>query len=141
MQQLLRRQEVKLAALAKIIKLNKVDKMITYHQLQPDKDKKILFGWQEVNTLPTGKELVLSRPKGKRSGEVSLSTKEDYEKYFKSIVGVSHSDLLASQDDHSFEGIKLNRDFALLMAKFLVDGKGFSWDNKMEYLLLDDKIS
>lgn len=130
-----------MAALAKIIKLNKVDKMISYHQLQPDKDKKILFGWQEVNTLPVGKDLVLSRPKGKKKGEVSLATKEDYERYFRSIVGVTHSDLLAGPELTSFENIKLNKDFALLMAKFLSDGKGFSWDNKMEYILLDDKIS
>ena len=130
-----------MAALAKILKTNKVDRMISYHQLEPDKDRRILFGWQEVNNLPTGKELVLSRPKGKRKGDVSLSTKEDYEKYFKSIVGLGYEELLLDPNKHQFEGVKLNKDFALLMAKFLKEGISFSWDNKVEYLLLQEKIS
>ena len=131
-----------MAALAKILKTHKVDKILRYHQLPPDKDRRIAFGWEEKNELPKDKELIICRPTKRQKGEVSISTREDYIYYFSAIAGSSPSDFLAKIESlkDELENLKLEVHFAKDMAKLLTDGISFSWNNK-EFLIIEEKIS
>jgi len=134
--------EEKLAALAKILKTHKVDKILGYRQLPPDRENRILFGWEEKNELPTGKELIVCRPAKKKKGEVNISTKDDYVSYFSAIAGVAPTQFLGDLDslEGEIKSLKLEVDFAKSMAILLTEGTPFSWGDK-EFLMIEDKIS
>jgi len=133
-----------LATLPKILKTYKVDKILGYHQLPPNKERQILFGWQEKNELPNGKDLVLSRPQKKKKGEVSIATKEDYFSYYTAIAGCTPEEFIAKMEELAVplkeEGLKIHVDFAEGMARFLITGGTFSWGD-VEFLHLEEKVS
>ena len=131
-----------MAALAKILKTHKVDKILGYRQLAPDKDRKIIFGWEEKNELPKDAELILSRPIKRQKGEVSIATKDDYILYFSAIIGSNPSEFLSESESlkNEVRMIKIEPEFATNMAKLLVDGNGFTWKNR-EFLVIEEKIS
>jgi hypothetical protein len=134
MQLLLRRSEERLATLAKILKTYKVDKILGYHQLPPNKDRQIIFGWEEKNELPKDKDLILCRPLRKKRGDISLATKEDYLSYYTAIAGYTPSEFIVKIEQSSDLLDTLNG-----MAKFLTTGGTFSWGD-VEFIMLDDKI-
>lgn len=133
-----------MATLPKILKTYKVDKILGYHQLPPNKDRQILFGWQEKNELPNGKDLILSRPQKKKKGEISIATKEDYFAYYTAIAGCTPAEFILkieeSADTIRDLDLKLHVDFADGMAKFLTTGGTFSWGD-VEFLHLEEKIN
>jgi len=133
-----------LATLPKILKTYKVDKILGYHQLPPNKERQILFGWQEKNELPIGKELILSRPQKRKKAEITIATKEDYFSYYTAIAGCSPAEFITkmeeSEDILKDANLKLQVEFADGMARFLMRGGLFSWGD-IEFLLLEEKIS
>lgn len=133
-----------MATLPKILKTYKVDKILGYHQLPPNKERQILFGWQEKNELPAGKDLILSRPQKKKNGEITIATKEDYFSYYTAIAGYTPAEFVIkieeSEDVLKNENLKLHVDFADGMAKFLMTGGSFSWGD-IEFVMLEEKIN
>lgn len=133
-----------MATLPKILKTYKVDKILGYHQLPPNKERQILFGWQEKNELPAGKDLILSRPQKKKKGEITIATKEDYFSYYTAIAGYTPAEFVIkieeSEDVLKNENLKLHVDFADGMAKFLMTGGSFSWGD-IEFVMLEEKIN
>ncbi len=134
-----------MATLPKILKAYKVDKILGYHQLPPNKERQILFGWQEKNELPSGKDLIISRPQKKKKGEISIATKEDYVSYYTAIAGgLGPAEFIQkveeSEDILRDQNLMIQTEFALGMAKFLTSGDTFSWGD-VEFLLLEEKIS
>jgi hypothetical protein len=132
-----------LATLPKILKSHKVDKILGYHQLPPNKERQILFGWQEKNELPKDKDLILSRPQKRKKGEITIATKEDYFSYYTAIAGCTPAEFVIKIKES--EGIledlnlKLHVDFADGMAKFLITGGTFSWGD-VEFIMLEDRV-
>ena len=131
-----------MATLPKILKTYKVDKILGYRQLPPEKDGKVLVGWEERNELPAGKELVICRPVKKSKGEITVATKEDYISFFFVAAGTSPADFVSKIQDLNSEikDLKLQVDFAKSMAKLLLNGTSFSWDTK-EFLVIEEKLS
>lgn len=138
-----------------ILKKYNVDRVIGYHELPSDKDGKILFGWQEKNDLPLGEKLVLSRQFGSTTLEqghtaplsgdgkpdiIVLAAKADYLIYFEHLVGVSPAEYI-SKSDKLKSDFKINNAFILDIALFLTTGEKFTWDSKVEYLLLPEVIT
>lgn len=144
MQLLLRKLEERLATLAKILKTHKVDKILGYHQLPPNKDRQIVFGWEEKNELPKDKDLILCRPLKKKKGDISIATKEDYFSYYTAIAGYTPAEFLSkieqSSDLLENLNLKIQVDFADGMAKFLISGGTFSWGD-VEFIMLDDRVA
>lgn len=143
-----------MAKLASILKQYSVDRVIGYHELPPDKDGKILFGWQEKNDLPLGEKLVLSRQFGNTTLEqghtaplsgdgnpdiVVLATRADYLIYFDHLVGVSPAEYI-SKSDRLKSDFKINNAFILDIALFLTTGDKFTWDHKVEYQIIKEVI-
>jgi len=132
-----------LATLPKILKTHKVDKILGYHQLPPNKERQILFGWQEKNELPKDKALILSRPQ-KKKGEITIATKEDYFAYYTAIAGCTPAEFVIKMEESADLlkdlDLKLHVDFADGMAKFLMTGGTFSW-GEVEFIMLEEKIS
>lgn len=132
-----------MATLPKILKSHKVDKILGYHQLPPNKERQILFGWQEKNELPKDKDLILSRPQKRKKGEITIATKEDYFSYYTAIAGCTPAEFVIKIKES--EGIledlnlKLHVDFADGMAKFLITGGTFSWGD-VEFIMLEDRV-
>ena len=133
-----------MATLPKILKTHKVDKILGYHQLPPNKERQILFGWQEKNELPKDKALILSRPQRKKKGEITIATKEDYFAYYTAIAGCTPAEFVIKMEESADLlkdlDLKLHVDFADGMAKFLMTGGTFSW-GEVEFIMLEDKIS
>jgi hypothetical protein len=132
-----------LATLPKILKNHKVDKILGYHQLPPNKDRQILFGWQEKNELPKDKDLILSRPQKRKKGEITIATKEDYFSYYTAIAGCTPAEFVIKikESEGTLEdlNLKLHVDFADGMAKFLITGGTFSWGD-VEFVMLEDRV-
>ena len=132
-----------MATLLKILKTYKVDKILGYHQLSPNKERQILFGWEEKNELPKDKDLILSRPQKRKKGDITIATKEDYFSYYTAIAGCTPAEFVIkmkeSSDVLSDLNLKLQTDFADGMAKFLIQGGSFSWGD-VEFLTLEEKI-
>ncbi len=129
-----------MAKLSKLLKKYKVDKILTYHQLPPDKDGKILFGWKEVNELPENQDLILSRPPGKKKGDITISTRRDYVLYFQSMVGLTIEEAVADPDNQKLSNLVVEKDFLNAMAKLLLKKKDFVWNVKTQFLYLKDII-
>jgi hypothetical protein len=134
--------EEKLATLPKILKTYKVDKILGYRQLPPEKDGKILVGWEERNELPSGKDLIICKPIKKAKGDVTIATMEDYVNYFSIVAESSPLDFLKKIEDLDSEikDLKLNLSFVKDMANLLVNRVKFSWADK-EFFIIDEKIS
>lgn len=133
-----------MATLPKILKSYGVDKIIAYHQLPPNKERQILFGWEERNDLPVNQDLVLCRPTSGYDGEITISTKDDYSSYFKAVVGCELAEFLKDHSLPRFDSLKIEKDFAVSMANLLTTGEAFSWSgaNKtLEFLIIPEKIS
>jgi hypothetical protein len=130
-----------LATLPKILKTYKVDKILGYHQLSPNKERQILFGWEEKNELPKDKELILSRPQKRKKGEITIATKEDYFSYYTAIAGCTPAEFVIKMEESSdvLKNLKLQTDFADGMAKFLMTGGSFSWGD-FEFIMIEEKI-
>ena len=132
-----------MATLPKILKTYKVDKILGYHQLPPNKERQILFGWEEKNELPKDKELILSRPQKRKKGDITIATKEDYFSYHTAIAGCTPAEFVIKMEESSNVlrdlNLKLQTDFADGMAKFLMQGGSFSWGD-VEFLTLEEKI-
>ncbi len=130
-----------MATLPKILKTYKVDKILGYRQLPPEKDGKILVGWEERNELPAGKDLIICRPAKKSKGEVTIATKDDYISFFAVTAASSPADFLLKIRDLNteLEDLKLQIDFAKSMAILLTQGTKFSWSDR-EFLIIDQKI-
>lgn len=132
-----------MATLPKILKTYKVDKILGYHQLPPNKERQILFGWEEKNELPKDKELILSRPQKRKKGDITIATKEDYFSYYTAIAGCTPAEFVIKMEESSdvlkVLNLKLQTDFADGMAKFLMQGGTFSWGD-VEFLMLEEKI-
>ena len=132
-----------MATLPKILKTYKVDKILGYHQLPPNKERQILFGWEEKNELPKDKELILSRPQKRKKGDITIATKEDYFSYYTAIAGCTPAEFVIKMEESSNVlrdlNLKLQTDFADGMAKFLMQGGTFSWGD-VEFLMLEEKI-
>lgn len=132
-----------MATLPKILKTYKVDKILGYHQLPPNKERQILFGWEEKNELPKDKELILSRPQKRKKGDITIATKEDYFSYYTAIAGCTPAEFVIKMEESSNVlrdlNLKLQTDFADGMAKFLMQGGSFSWGD-VEFLMLEEKI-
>jgi hypothetical protein len=130
-----------LATLPKILKTYKVDKILGYHQLSPNKERQILFGWEEKNELPKDKELILSRPQKRKKGEITIATKEDYFSYYTAIAGCTPAEFVIKMEESSdvLKNLKLQTDFADGMAKFLMTGGSFSWGD-VEFIIIEEKI-
>ena len=129
--------------LPKLLKKYSVDRIISYSQLPPDKESKILFGWEETTKLPPNKKLVLSVIKKGDEIENTLSCKEDYISYFNAIVGGSPEEFLEESKSPKFEKIKIDKDFSLAMAKFLVEGEEFCWKGGTmlsEFFLIEEEV-
>lgn len=138
----LRRLEEKLATLAKILKTYGVDKILGYRQLPPNKDRQILFGWEEKNDLPKDKDLIISRPQKRKRGDITIATREDYISYFSAIAGCTPEEFAEKSAEYGEEikDLKLEVDFAKNMANFLITGDTFAWGG-MEFLIIKEKIS
>lgn len=130
-----------MATLPKILKTYKVDKILGYHQLSPNKERQILFGWEEKNDLPKDKELILSRPQKRKKGEITIATKEDYFSYYTAIAGCTPAEFVIKMEESSdvLKNLKLQTDFADGMAKFLMTGGSFSWGD-FEFIMIEEKI-
>ena len=130
-----------MATLPKILKTYKVDKILGYHQLSPNKERQILFGWEEKNELPKDKELILSRPQKRKKGEITIATKEDYFSYYTAIAGCTPAEFVIKMEESSdvLKNLKLQTDFADGMAKFLMTGGSFSWGD-FEFIMIEEKI-
>jgi len=130
-----------LATLPKILKTYKVDKILGYHQLSPNKERQILFGWEEKNELPKDKELILSKPKKRKKGEITIATKEDYFSYYTAIAGCTPAEFVIKMEESSdvLKNLKLQTDFADGMAKFLMTGGSFSWGD-VDFIMIEEKI-
>ena len=132
-----------MATLPKILKTYKVDKILGYHQLPPNKERQILFGWEEKNELPKDKDLILSRPQKRKKGDITIATKEDYFSYYTAIAGCTPAEFVIKMEESSDIlrdlNLKLQTDFADGMAKFLMQGGSFSWGD-VEFLMLEEKI-
>lgn len=143
-----------MAKLASILKQYSVDRVIGYHELPPDKDGKILFGWQERNELPLGEDLILSRQFGSSTLEqgkvaplsgdgkpdiVVLATRSDYLIYFDHLVGVDPAEYISKSDQLKTD-FKINNAFILDIALFLTTGQKFTWDSKVEYRLIPETV-
>lgn len=130
-----------MATLPKILKTYRVDRILGYRQLPPSKDRKIVFGWEEKNDCPEDKDLILCRPPEGISGEVTLSTRDDYVSYFKAIVGCEVEDFLKDSDHSRFNNLMIAKDFAIRMAEFLTLGRSFVWNGIIEFSIIPEKIS
>lgn len=129
-----------MAKLASILKQHNVDRVIGYHELPPDKDGKILFGWQEKNELPLNEQLVLSRQFGDGMPDtVVLATRKDYLTYFDHLVGVLPAEYI-SKSDRLKSDFKMNNQFIMDIALFLTTGIKFIWDSKVEYQIIAEII-
>lgn len=132
-----------MATLPKILKTYKVEKILGYHQLPPNKERQILFGWEEKNELPKDKELILSRPQKRKKGDITIATKEDYFSYYTAIAGCTPSEFVIKMKESSDVlkdlNLKLHVDFADGMAKFLMTGGSFSWGD-VEFIMIEEKI-
>lgn len=131
-----------MATLPKILKTYKVDKILGYRQLPPEKDGKVLVGWEERNELPAEKDLIVCRPAKKAKGEVTIATRDDYINFFAVTAASSPADFLLKIRDLNteLEDLKLHIDFARNMAILLTEGTKFSWSDR-EFLIIDQKIS
>lgn len=129
-----------MARLPSLLKKYKVDKIISYSQMPPDKSGKILFGWTEKDDLLKDEELILSKPKGKKAGDIILSTKRDYTLYFQSLTGMTPAEVEEKNDDQRLNGLVVNREFLLMIAKLITTGDKFTWDDKTEFYALADKL-
>lgn len=130
-----------MATLPKILKAYKVDRILGYRQLPPNKENQILFGWEERNDLPADKDLILCRPTKDLNGEVTISTKEDYISYFKAIVGYEMRDFLEDSSHPRFNDLRIAKDFAISMATLLSLGQPFVWKESLEFLIIPEKVS
>ena len=130
-----------MATLPKILKTYRVDRILGYRQLPPNKEGQILFGWEERNDLPTEKSLLLCRPLEGLGGEVTISTKEDYVSYFKALVGYEVGDFLEDSNHPRFKDLKIEKDFAINIAILLNSEKAFVWKESLEFLIIPEKVS
>lgn len=133
-----------MATLPKILKSYGVDKIIAYRQLPPNKERQILFGWEEKNDLPPNNDLVLCRPASGYAGEVTISTKDDYSSYFRALVGCELAEFLKDYDLPRFSNLKIEKKFAVSIANLLTTGEAFSWsgaDKILEFSIIPEKIS
>lgn len=130
-----------MATLPKILKTYKVDKILGYHQLSPNKERQILFGWEEKNELPKDKDLILSKPQKRKKGDITIATKEDYFSYYTAIAGCTPAEFVIKIEESSdlLKNLKIETDFAGGMAKFLMTGGSFSWGD-VEFIMLEEKI-
>ena len=130
-----------MATLPKILKTYKVDKILGYHQLLPNKERQILFGWEEKNELPKDKDLILSKPQKRKKGDITIATKEDYFSYYTAIAGCTPAEFVIKIEESSdlLKNLKIETDFAGGMAKFLMTGGSFSWGD-VEFIMLEEKI-
>lgn len=124
-----------MATLAKILKAHKVDRILSYRQMPPNKEGAILFGWEEKNDLPKDKVLVISKSIKDGIWETSIATKEDYILYYKAITGHSPEDFQKNMDKVSAESLKIDFDFAVMIGKFLRDEVCFSWKDSECYIV------
>lgn len=130
-----------MATLPKILKTYRVDRILGYRQLPPNKEGQILFGWEERNDLPTERELILCRPPEGLGGEVTVSTKEDYISYFKALVAYEAGEFLEDSNHPRFNDLKIQKDFAINMATLLSLGQSFIWKENLEFLIIPEKVS
>ena len=127
--------------LPKFIRKYSIDRIVCYLQLPPDKEGKILFGFEERSDLPKDKELIVCREISDNP-ETSLSTKDDFVSYFKAIIGGEPFDFL--KDHQKFNKISIDKNFAILMANLLTNNESFVWEQnkkKFHYFLADEKIN
>ena len=129
-----------MATLAKILKAHKVDKILSYRQMPPNKEGAILFGWEEKNDLPKDRALVISKPLKDHIGEISIATKEDYILYYTAIVGSTPDDFIKNMDKISAESMKIDFDFAVMMGRFLTNDVSFSWKDN-EYCIVQEIVT
>jgi hypothetical protein len=130
-----------LATLPKILKAYRVDRILGYRQLPPNKERQIIFGWEEKNDLPAEKDLILCRPPEGVSGEITLSTKDDYASYFKAIVGCEMSELLEDSSHPRYSSMRIEKGFAINIARLLTQGTTFVWKETLEFSIIPEKIS
>lgn len=129
-----------MATLPKILKAHKVDKILSYRQMPPNKEGAILFGWEEKNDLPKDRALVISKPFKDHIGEISIATKEDYILYYTAIVGSTPDDFIKNMDKISVESMKIDFDFAVMMGRFLTNDVSFSWKDN-EYCIVQEIVT
>jgi len=133
-----------LATLPKILKTYNVDQILTYRQLPPNKERQIIFGWEEKNDLPTNQELILCSPSTGYDGKVTISTKDDYISYFRAVVGCELEELLKDPNLPKFDILKIEKGFAVSMAKLLSTGQSFCWSREngiIEFSIIPEKVS
>lgn len=128
-----------MARLAKILKDNKVDKIVSYYQMPQGKDGKILFGWKERDDLPKNEELILSKPIF--DDGVILSTKEDYVLYFRSLTGMRPEEAIADPSDARLDNLIVEKDFLLGIANLLTSKEGFVWKESTRFSILAEKVT